>query len=376
MLKRGDMEIQFNWVFVLIVGTVILLFFARVTLQQKTVTESKIDIAVMADLDTITAGTASSRDTAQEIDIPDVELRLSADPDDCYRKFNIGANARRLENTFIFSPDRIEGRKVLTWTLDWSLPFRVTNLVILTSPLVRYIIIDDGATDVDPADQVYKTLHDELKIDFFVEKIASDDIDDLADLNHYKVRFIFFDGSPGGTDVSMFGDMPDKDVTAVNIIMDGATDGNTGQVEFYRKEGDLLKATPEGSSYYIKEEAMYAAIFSDNQYIYNCNMKAAFERLRFVSQLYHNRTVLLHNFFKAEPCGAYYYLAAVKDNSNTMTIRDYAKTFTTTFPDGVNPTEIEEIYNAAYYDDPSVDDNDGLSELNEAVLYNSCPEIY
>lgn len=368
--KRGSIEIQFNWIFVFVVGAIILLFFTRVTFKQKEVSEAKIAISVLTDLDTITTGAASSRSTAQIVDIPEVDMTFTASPDDCYRTYKIGPNARRIENNFIFSPGRIEGRKLLSWTEDWSLPYRVTNFVYMTSPLVRYIIVDDGD---GYASALMSTVPEELNA-----RLVSPG-SDVINLNNYKVRFVFFNGNPEGFSVDKFRDMDDRDVTAVNLIPNAENSGNTGSVVFYRKDGSSLELV--GSSYYVKKESMYAAIFSDTPEIYNCNMQAAFERLRFVSQLYLNRTTLLEAVYRQEPCGSYYYLACCTSSDPKIPrIIDIADMLSKQFPPAGGDSAVKELYDKAYLADTDRSNPDysmeGVKMLNDYVLFNSCPEIY
>jgi hypothetical protein len=372
-MKKGSIEIQFNWVFVFIVGTIILLFFARVTWKQKDISESKIAIAVLNDIDTITTGAASSAGTAQDVEIPEVDLRFTT-TEDCYSTYKLGRNNRRLENTFIFAPDRIEGRSLISWTKDWSIPFKVNNLVYMTSPLVRYVIIDDGAGGY--AEQLNRTLNDEAEV-IQIERISSSDISSLEDLNNYKVRFIAFDDSEIPINVPEFRRMDDKDVTAVVISPMGLEE--YGRVKFYKKNGNSIQSLV-GESFYIKEEGMYGAIFADNPDIYNCNMKAAFERLRFVSQLYLNRTTLLQKEHAAADvaCKQYYYSAVMGPTPKISMIRDLAATFSITFPPSGGISDIQRLYNLGYFEDTVADanDEDGVKILNDKVLYSSCPAIY
>ncbi len=372
MEKKAAIEIQFNWMFVLIVGVIIFIFFTRITMKYQEVSESKIAISVLANVDTIATGAASSRDTDQIIDIPNVNMKISS-TEDCYRTYKIGGNNRRLEDVFIFSPDEIEGNKLIFWTLDWSIPYRIANLVFLTSPLVKYVIVGDSGL----ANEVNSMLDSGLGVPLAIEQRATPgDISLVPDHNHYQVRFVFFGFDPDGVSVSQFEDMPDKDVTAIQIIPDGTTFEETGTIRFFEKEADVLRPVTDGTTYYLKKEAMYGALFSGNKYIYNCNMKAAFERLRFVSQLYQNRSILLNNIYSAQSlaCANYYSQACCNDaNPRILTIRDLAEDMAREFPRDLQ--DMNDMYTVAYNEDSDFS-LEGIKQLNNHVLYYSCPEIY
>ena len=370
MEKKAAVEIQFNWIFVLVVGVIIFIFFTRITLKYQEVSESKIAISVLANIDTIATGAASSRDTDQIIDIPNVDIRISS-TENCYRTYKIGKNNRGLENVFIFSPQRIEGNKLIFWTLDWSVPYRVSNLVFLTSPLVKYVVVGSSGL----ANEVYSNLDNGLGVPISIEQRATPaEVATVPDLNNYHVRFIFFGFDPDGVSVSQFEDMKDEDVTAIQILPDATTFDETGTLRFFEKKGDVLRPVIDETSYYLKKETMFGAIFSGDKNIYNCNMKAAFERLRFVSQLYQNRSILLYQTYNGEPCATYYDLACCNDaDPKILTIRDQANDMAIEFPRDLS--DMNDIYDVAYWDDAN-DAFDGIKILNDEVLYYSCPEIY
>ena len=159
MKKRGAIEVQFNWVFVLIVGAMILLFFTTAIMRQKDISEAKIAATILTDLETITTGAKVSRSTFQIINVPDTKIKFSCD--DCLCKFSIGDNSKPFRDKVIFAPEYIKGRQVLAWTQEFSMPFRVSNLLYLTSPQLRYIIRASGSSNL-LADLIDETLPDEI----------------------------------------------------------------------------------------------------------------------------------------------------------------------------------------------------------------------
>ena len=169
--------------------------------------------------------------------------------------------------------------------MDFSAPFKIVNLLYLTSPQIRYIFVSNTAFD----QEIYYSLPDEINKEI-VEETPS-----IEDKNNYKVKFIFFD-TPSEVPHSLQY-MPNKDVTAIKIT------GNT--IEFYEKD-DSGNFKSQGTSFYLNEELLYGAIFSEDIISYECNLKKAFTRFNFLADVYKKRENSLMQNSKQD-CKIYYH---------------------------------------------------------------------
>ena len=61
--RKAQIETQFNWLFILVAGAVILIFFAGIVIKQKSSSEQKIAENVMTDLQSIFTGGSVSTGT-------------------------------------------------------------------------------------------------------------------------------------------------------------------------------------------------------------------------------------------------------------------------------------------------------------------------
>ena len=68
MNKKG-FEIQFNWIFVLVAGTAIILFFTVVVIKQKNVSETSTKATILKSMEAVITGASVSTDTTNIIDI-------------------------------------------------------------------------------------------------------------------------------------------------------------------------------------------------------------------------------------------------------------------------------------------------------------------
>lgn len=300
--KRGAVEIQFNWIFILIAGAIILLFFGSVIAKQKVAAEQKMSASLLVDIESILVSSSVTKQALNFVPIPQKEINFEK----CSFYYigeekELDARLKKdIKEKVIFTPDLITGARLTMWTLPWDMPYRVTNFLYLTSPQVRYIIVADDFGLGSFADEIDKLLPPErLTIDeeeYAVmpreEKIPSE-LSDFTDLNNYKIKFIFLAGNPkgGNVDLSAFSGMKDNDVRAIKI--DGNI--NDGDITFYkyRKSDNKFVEIAQGDeakSKYLGKASLIGAIFAEDKEMYECAMQNAFERMRVVTDVYIKRT--------------------------------------------------------------------------------------
>ena len=98
MKKRGQITIQFNWIFVLIAGAVILLFFGSIITWQRNVATERTSTIVVTNLDAIITGARLATDTVKVNALPRGDVRI-----DC-NTYRIGNAARFTKDRPIFAP--------------------------------------------------------------------------------------------------------------------------------------------------------------------------------------------------------------------------------------------------------------------------------
>jgi len=281
--SKGFVEIQFNWIFVLIIGGIILVFFIGIAEKQKSVSEGKVSIKVRSDIKTILTGIRASTDTASIIDLIGKEISYNCE----------GYSVQGINPTQVgisFSPSKIKGFKVMAWSKDWSMPYRVSNFLMVTSPDIKYIII--GTSDIA------RELNNSLPPNFLTKgnnkqtllnKELSGDTNDIKNDGNYRVRFVFFNHNPTGSEgLSNINSMEDSEVSAINIV--GNSLEGFGELKFYKKKGNNWENFPHSISYYLGKESLFAAVFTEDYKSYNCNMQKAFKHLSIVSDIYIRRT--------------------------------------------------------------------------------------
>lgn len=279
-MNKKAFEVQFNWLFVLVAGAAILLFFTLVVVKQKSISEASANAVTLKTIEAIITGARVSTDTTNIVDIPKSDIEVS-----CGR-LSIGGVSRQYPNAVLFAPALIRGDILITQTLSFNTPYRSTNLLYITSPQVRYIIIGNN----ELAKEINKSMPSDLK------KEMHQSYQQITNSNNYKVRFIVFEGTMELP--ASLKNMPDHDVTALKI--NGGSD--EGTIEFYQKDSNswLYK----GASSYLGKPSLIGAVYVDTLDAYECNMKNAFLRLNLVTKIYYEKTKKLSHKTKASGRGA------------------------------------------------------------------------
>jgi hypothetical protein len=290
-MRKAQVEIQFNWIFVLIAGFIILLFFISIVYKQKSSADVNLAADISEDFKAILTGAGLSTRTVNVIQLPDISINFecSANGDSWFGIDQEKTGVKnRLETEAVFAPDTIKGNEMITLALEFDAPFKIMNLLFVTSPGVRYIFVGNGLEDA------YNKLPDEMN----KERIQLSELANLKDLKNYKVKLVFLESTPALPDA--FKNMADNDVSAIHVLQ------NT--VDFYSKKGDYFAS--EGTVVVSDPILIYGAIFSQDFESCFCNIRKVYKRLGYVAEIYSSREKALQQYFTEHPdsrnCKEYY----------------------------------------------------------------------
>lgn len=337
--RRGAIEVQFNWIFVMIVGAILLLFFYSIVKAQQKSSDQSVGYTISTDLNAILSSSAESTGTLNVVDVPKTDIVVTCND------YSVNDVPRRFNNKIVFSPDRLRGNQLISWAIDWNVPFKVTNLLMLTVPDVRYIVVGDGSAK---SDELKEILPDELEVEY----IAADETGDVQDLNDMKVRFVYFDDPKSNIYdfPSELSGMPDEDVSAVSL--NAALDEH-GEVIYYQKSGSGTYEWKEtGRSEYLRIETAIGAMFAEDAEMYECSFKKALERLGIVAGIYVSRTEGL--------------IAHAQATGRNSCLIQYDVTAIEALEDAEDPGDSESLF----------DQIDNLNYANDYLKRHSCPLMY
>jgi len=355
MGKKGFVEIQFNWIFILVIGGIILVFFIGIAEKQKSVSEVKVSSKVRSDIKTIFTGAGSSTGTASIIDLVGKEISYNCEG------YSV-ENLNPAQTGISFSPGKIKGFKVTTWSKDWGMPYRISNFLMVTSPNIKYIMIDNSP--------LAKELNKSLPPNFLVKgnnkqllfnKEVIKETNNIKSEGNYRIRFIFFNHDPVGTEGLLdLTTLDDSDVSAINIV--GNSLEGFGELRFYNKVENHWSSVPAGVSYYLGKESLFAAVFTDDYKSYNCNMQRAFRQMSIVTDIYQIRTnSLIRSYQQSGDTACATQLSLSLDSLQST--KANSDRLATSFP---SQQEIAQIYQSA----------SELRSRNNQLQRLSCREVY
>src|SRR3989338_2830940 len=303
--KRGAIEVQFNWIFVLVAGAIILLFF--ITVSQKAAKSSKVRIAddILDQFSLAISGAKVSTGTANLIETPKMGFEFSCDSSSCnqfgctsgYTVRGTGIEGRQTKIHPVFAPNIVKGNYIVTWIVDWNIPYRIGNFVYVTSPEVKYyLVIDENIQgSKEFILELNRTLPDkELRTGEATRTLLNKEIVYAKDLNrivyqnNYKTIFVYYEGdiytlhsSFKGTDNQHISIKPKKE----------GIDGY-GVIEFMKPP-----YTSRTRAFYAGRASLFGAIFAEDADYYDCNMKKAMLMYNIIGRVYSEKARILYNYY-------------------------------------------------------------------------------
>jgi len=355
-MKKAMIEVQFNWVFILIVGIGIMLFFVGATFWYKSNEEKKIASDVMVKLQTAMTGAGVSSRTASEINIPRAQLEFLCDANECSQSGC--ASSFTFENTgvskdtsmdIIFTQKFIKSNFLHTWTQEWKTPYKTTNFLYFSSPEIKYYLV---YKEGDASETHAKAVAANLKKNSFLEYslIKETQIASVPYNNEYLMRFIIFSGL---TSVSVSQSVQEGEHWDAIFI---SGDSNYGTVTWGKSSGQNMVPDSTSKFPYLGMPSLIGAIYSEEFSMYVCNMKKAILRLKTVNNVYLERTKGLYSNFVGDGKCEYYYDS---DTQNMFVAIDSA---------------VSNI-NAPSFSAVSTKMND-LEQINSMTIRKSCPRLY
>lgn len=281
--RVAQLEVQFNWVFILIAGAVIIAFFFSIVQKQRSISDQRLAFSILNEMDAITTGASIVEGAAQRLDLPRQGLDIAC-TDACTCSISVGAFTRDAGDKLIFAPSRLEGEDVLLWALDWQMPFRAANFLYATNARAKYFFVYEDSAG---SQQLRALFEDRLPPLVNAEFVTPNDIDcaDNPDCvqneNYASVKFIFLDIPPDFGNLQLHESFQDTDVSALHV--------SQGVLTFYERQNRRSTSFTPYRSYAAGDATLFGAVFAADPTMYECNVRKASQRLAYVSHVIEQR---------------------------------------------------------------------------------------
>ncbi|MBI4210921.1 MAG: hypothetical protein HY544_05475 [Candidatus Diapherotrites archaeon] len=338
---------QVNWIYVLIAGGVILLFFAGVAIKQREAAKKSLAEDSLKVVDSLTYQPSGS---SQMIDFPNLEMKLACSKG--LTSISIGGAQQLRPLMPVFGSSTIKSDELLTLTKQWQAPFRVADFVFLTSKDTRYIVAFSSTDAMSFAlkERIMKTLPEQA-VKEAVAPSAS-----IADKSHRRIVIIGANLDPSAlVNANAWLTSSKSKVTVIRIqsndrVASASKTSRRGELGYCSLSTGCPALT--GNLNYLEDAMLFAAIYSENQASFSCGMERAFERLRDVSQVYWTRTNSLKTYYQTDAVCRVKYASA--------------------------PNKVDAIKSAAAAKNAGVltTARDSLEIVNDEALNSACATIY
>lgn len=240
-MKKG-LAVQFKWIFSIVAGAIILIFFIRFAFLQTGMNQKLEDREILASLsDQLEAFSIASK-SSKEIDIgKEVDIKFSCE------NLSIGDYSKNM-NKIIFARD-LSGRKLKAATTAWKWPFKAGNFFYLSDEKTKYYFLTSAN------DKRYKSFPD-----VFDKRIASN-----------------------------LGMIDDKDSVVV-VFNNPSSIGDLSRVIYIDEANNRIVFYNEGKDiFYFGDELMYGAILTADYDEYKCLLNKAIDRLKEIAYIYKDK---------------------------------------------------------------------------------------
>lgn len=289
--KKAQIEIQFNWIFVIIAGVVLLGFFLMLIANQTNTAEQKISISLMNHFRSILDSTSQKEGTFKIFDFPSnfkTEFICDNDLNLHYYKLQ-DMKVTDIKYDIIFTPPNLYGRHIYTWTQEWELPneqgFSVGNFLYLTNSKIGYIFRNSS---LDLVNELFVSFPDN------VSKLLSNG-ETFKEKNFDKYIYLVFSDIIESSPQIFDNDFHEKSEKIFIVIKPAKTDDlfNYGNLCFCNNLNNcwVKDATTnqyycaQNSTIYLGESSLYGAIFTGDYNYYNCMMQKAFDKLKLTTSI-------------------------------------------------------------------------------------------
>ena len=289
--KKGEGE-QFNWIFVIIAGAIILAFFVLFTTKYIRLQQDREDLRSVRDF----GGTLSILESLPITDVGasidsskpgqglnfgyNIDMKYDCIGETAKRKIGKGSYTDyQLKDQILFIKSQQKIKQLDMWLLPWRYPFHITNLIYLSDPDKTYYLIYDTNTKE------------------FVENLELSNAFTIETTNVIKPKekstYIIFSKNKLSKEkvLNLIADS-----STINFVYINPKDEDTGEVSFFQN-GEWSKNV----NYYGKE-LMYGAIFSDDYENYKCTLDKSFKKLRDSASIYSEKAGILEHINNNPEC--------------------------------------------------------------------------
>jgi len=181
MSKKAEVEIQFNWIYIFIIGGLVILLMVNVTRSIVRSSEEKTSYSAINYVSETLGYMHKSKGAEHNYRLLGLTLEFNSEPGSCHL-FTIQETDFEGESTEfipVFSSDSL-GTEILSYSAEFRLPWETNTFLYLSSPEIIYVFVVD--------DPYISELFDSIPSN--IRREAVFDSAEYKNQNYAEIRFI------------------------------------------------------------------------------------------------------------------------------------------------------------------------------------------
>lgn len=269
------MESVFKYIFAMIAGAFILLFFVNFAMKYISSEENVEAAELVSNFDNQLSIVSTSENGFKE-------HNLGLERDISFNRGRIvSGTAKKNSTNIVYSPKSLQGVKILLWTKKWVFPYAIDSFYYMSNDKYKYVAISDE-TSQEFVDTLVKPKEGEISdsfkaVSFTFDKFQSQQSALSRSYSAFKkVRIAYFSDNPSKDTIKkLSSSMKNADVIVIKRADTNDGEWSAGTVSFGQEE-----------AIYVGLPMMIGAIFAEDFENYDFNLKRALGRFREVTGLY------------------------------------------------------------------------------------------
>lgn len=269
---KNAQSMQFNWIFVIVAGAIILVFFVGFGMQYATLQKSRESTSISRSIDQMING-LKGQEQYKEIDINTVfNFGFKCDG---YIINNDPRSYMNLSGKIIFTQKNYNVKSLYAWVKEFKRGFKVDNVIYLIDKDKKFYLINDGN------EQYASEIYNQIPESFTNIKLLS--LNELSNVNLI-----------GNNNELVFFTNPEQNI-----------------LDQFNSKGDILIIDPASKivtfengyiQQFIDETFVYGAIFSGTYETYKCSYDSLSNKFNVINNIYIKKAQNLQDCCSSGTC--------------------------------------------------------------------------
>jgi len=354
--KKAQLEVSFNWIFVLIAGGAILIFFIVIIGKQTNVSAQQQSIKITENMKTIITYSENNPNTFKENDPVNFETEMKCEDGTLYYGLKDSSYASTLDTANVFSTQTLGPGKIYSWSTTFSAPYSITSMLYLSDENTMYLFDNDT--------EPIRNIAEQLPNNFNKLLMPASDISKYVDqgLKRYIIitnKIVKDSNTPPGFSLNNPKLRSKATILKIVPVNPSTNPFADGTIQFWNYTNPFAtnNPTPKKTNElaYATKEMLFGAIISGNPDLYQCTRGKILQRTRLITDLNENRTNEIYNSLSIHSICKIYYGSIL--TSEYAALNNSASNFDNKYDD---------FYSAIQ----------AIATINSEVQRSSCVPIY